>query len=117
VFGGMIRTAAANGEPGLNPSITALAEEGFGETTSADIVESFARNMMVHLDGWQEKGFGVVARSYLERLTRNGELRSLADNGDLMVRRPRVKETEQHALLAALARDDWYDPATKGPRA
>lgn len=117
VFGGMIRTAAADGEPGLNPSITALAEEGFGETTAAEIVESFARNMMVHLDGWQEKGFGVVARSYLERLSRNGELRSLDDNGDLLVRRPRVTQTERHVLRDALAGDDWYDPATKGPRA
>jgi len=117
VFGGMIRTAPGNGEPGLNPDITALAEEGFGETSAADIVESFARNMMVHLDAWQEKGFGVVARSYLERLTRNGELRTLDDNGDLLVRRPRVKQTERHALLPALAESGWYDPATKGPRA
>ena len=52
----------------------------------------------------------------LERLSGEG-LRSLADNGDLLARRPRVKETEREALVPALARAAWYDPATKGPRA
>ncbi|MGN6572045.1 MAG: biotin/lipoate--protein ligase family protein [Pseudolabrys sp.] len=116
VFGGMIRTESMQHEPGLTPNVTALAEEGFGETSAADIVESFARNMMMHLDVWQEKGFGAVAKSYLERLSGEG-LRSLADNGDLLRRRPREKENERETLLAALAHDDWYDPATKGPRA
>ena len=116
VFGGMIRTESQGQEPGLTPNSTALAEEGFGETSAADVVESFARNMMMHIDAWQEKGFGAVAKSYLERLSGEG-LRSLADNGDLTVRRPRVTQNERHALSAALARADWYDPATKGPRA
>ena len=117
VFGGMIRTASMSGEPGLNPSVTALEEEGFAEVTAADLVESFARNMMVHLDAWQEKGFGAVARSYLERLSRAGGLRSIADNGDLLSRNPGAKESERNELLPALAAADWYDPATKGPRA
>ena len=116
VFGGMIRTASMLHEPGVTPNATALAEEGFGETSAADIVESFARNMMVHIDAWQEKGFGVVAKSYLERLSGEG-LRLLADNGDLMLRRPRVKETERDALVPALARDPWSDPATLEGRA
>jgi biotin-(acetyl-CoA carboxylase) ligase len=115
VFGGMIRTASLGDEPGATPDSTALAEEGFGETSAADIVESFARNMMVHLDAWQEKGFAVVAKSYLERLAGAG-LRSLGDNGDLTVRRAGTKESERSALLAALASDNWYDPAAKGPR-
>mgnify|MGYP001548460382 CR=1 FL=1 len=117
VFGGMIRTASMSGEPGLNPSVTALEEEGFGETTAVDVVESFARNMMVHLDAWQEKGFVGVAKSYLERLSRAGGLRSIADNGDLLIRSPGAKETVRTDLLQALAAADWYDPATKGPRA
>ena len=116
VFGGMIRTASMLAEPGINPNSTALSEEGFGETSAADIVESFARNMMMHLDAWQEKGFGAVAKPFLERLSGEG-LRSLADNGDLIVRRPRVTENERQALLPALAREIWYDPATRGPRA
>jgi biotin-(acetyl-CoA carboxylase) ligase len=116
VFGGMIRTVMMLPEPGLTPNVTALLEEGFGETGAPDIVESFARNMMVHLDAWQEKGFGAVAKSYLERLAGAG-LRAFAENGDLLVRSPGAKDSERLSLLAALANSDWYDPTNKGPRA
>jgi biotin-(acetyl-CoA carboxylase) ligase len=115
VFGGMIRTAMLIADPGVNPSVTALSDEGFGETSAVDVVESFARNMMVHLDAWQEKGFGAVAKSYLERLAGAG-LRSFSGNGDLLMRRAGARESERRALLSALARPDWYDPASKGPR-
>lgn len=115
VFGGMIRTDMMLAEPGMAPNATALSEEGFGETSAADIVESFARNMMVHVDAWQEKGFGAVAKSYLDRLG-GGGLRSFSDEGDLLVRRAGSKTSERQTLLPALARADWYDPATKGPR-
>ena len=104
VFGGMIRTASMSAEPGLNPSVTALEEEGFAEVTAADVVESFARNMMVHLDAWQEKGFGAVAKSYLERLSRAGGLRSIADNGDLLSRDPGAKETGRKRTAAGAGR-------------
>jgi hypothetical protein len=116
VFGGMIRTAMTIPDSGINPNVTALSEEGFDETSANDVVESFARNMMVHADAWQEKGFGVVAKSYIERLA-GGGLRSFAANGDLLVRRSGAKENETYALVPALARDEWYDPALKGPRA
>jgi len=115
VFGGMIRTATMLTDPGLTPNVTALSEEGFGETSAVDVIESFARNMMVHLDAWQEKGFGVVAKSYLERLAGAG-LRSIADDGDLLVRRAGAKSSERSAIVPALAAMDWYDPVGKGPR-
>jgi hypothetical protein len=56
-----------------------------------------------------------VAKNYLERLAGAG-LRSLADNGDLMARRAGARDSERHELRPAVARDDWYDPAAKGPR-
>ena len=47
VFGGMVRTVSMTGnEPGLNPFVTALEEEGFTDTMSTQFVESFARNFM-----------------------------------------------------------------------
>ena len=68
VFGAMIRTVSMTGaEPGANPQITALNEEGF-DTVSDQLVGSFARHFMVAIDAWQEQGFASVARSYLERL-------------------------------------------------
>ena len=63
VFGAMIRVQSMTGqEPGVNPQVTALAEEGFIEVTTNEIVESFARHFMVAIDAWQESGFGAVAQ-------------------------------------------------------
>jgi len=118
VFGGMIRTASMLGnDPGANPQITALDEEGFADITSAHIVESFARNFMAVLDAWRERGFGAVAKSYFEYLPREqGPRRDIADNGDLLLRRV-AGGVEREALLPRLAAPSWYDPECKGPRA
>jgi biotin-(acetyl-CoA carboxylase) ligase len=118
VFGAMIRTVSMNSDPGLNPLVTALEEEGFTDAMSDHVVESFARNLMVHIDSWQEQGFGAVARNYLARLPReNGLRRDIDDNGDLLVRYLRKNEVERQALLPLLAKPSWYDPKAKGPRA
>jgi biotin-(acetyl-CoA carboxylase) ligase len=117
VFGAMIRTASLTGvEPGLNPHVTALAEEGFSEFTPDRLMESFARNLMVSLDAWHESGFGVVAKTYLERLPReNGVRRSIDDNGDLLVGRVIKPKPKRFALLPQLKTPSWFDPVTKAP--
>jgi biotin-(acetyl-CoA carboxylase) ligase len=119
VFGAMIRTATmAIDEPGTNPAITTLSEEGFIDTTVNHVVESFARNFMVALDVWQEKGFGAVAKNYIEYLPREKGLhREIDENGDLLVRRVASSDVECHALLPRLAAPGWFDPARKEPRA
>lgn len=118
VFGGMIRTVSMSGaEPGLNPLVTALEEEGFTDVMSSHVVESFARNLMVALDNWRESGFAAVAKTYLERLPRESGLRrAIDDNGDLLVRRMGKAEAERMKLLPRLKAPSWYDPAAKGPR-
>ena len=118
VFGAMIRTVSMTGnEPGLNPLVTALEEEGFTDAMSDCVVESFARHFMVALDAWQEHGFGAVARSYLERLPAEpGLRRDLDENGDLLLRRLGKAETERQKLLPRLAKPAWFDPVAKGPR-
>ena len=119
VFGAMIRTVSVSGiEPGLNPLVTALEEEGFTDAMSDKVLESFARHFMVAVDSWQEKGFGAVAQSYLERLLRESGLRrDIDDNGDLLVRRMGQAEVDRKQLLPRLAAPAWYDPARRGPRA
>ena len=119
VFGAMIRTASMPGsEPGANPEITALDEEGFGETLSSHVVESFARNFMVALDAWRESGFGAVAKSYFDYFPREkGLRRDIDDNGDFLLRRMASSDVERNALLPRLAEPGWYDPKTKSPRA
>lgn len=117
VFGGMIRTNLMDlHEPGLNPSVTSLTQEGFENIEAGEVIASFARNFMVALDGWQETGFAAVARSYLELMPReDGLSRSIAENGDLLERRG--GKIERRALLPALQAAQWYDPQTKAPRA
>jgi biotin-(acetyl-CoA carboxylase) ligase len=119
VFGAMIRTVSMAGEePGASPHITALDEEGFADTLSSHVVESFARNFMVAVDAWHESGFGAVAKTYLERLPREKDLRrDIDDNGDLLIRRMASSKVERKALLPLLKQPSWFDPASKGPRA
>ena len=63
VFGGMIRTVSMTGnDPGLHPMASALEDEGFTDVAAAELVASFARHLMVHIDASQEYGFGAVAR-------------------------------------------------------
>ena len=119
VFGAMIRTVSMTGtEPGLNPLVTALEEEGFTDVLSNQLVESFARHFMVAIDSWQESGFDAVAKSYLARLPiENGLRRDIDKNGDLLVRRMGKAQVERKELLARLGKPGWLDLKTKGPRA
>ena len=118
VFGGMIRTVSMTGnEPGLNPLVTALEEEGFNDVLSGHVVESFARHLMVALDSWQESSFAAVAKSYLERLPREqGVRRDIDDNGDLLIRRMNKADVARQKLLPRLEQAVWFDPVAKGPR-
>ena len=117
VFGGMIRTFSLGEEPGLNPLATALEHEGFGDFTSNQLVESFARHLMVMIDAWQSHGFASVAKEYLSRLApEQGARRDIDDNGDLLIRRIGKAEVERKTLLPALAAPSWLDPKTRGPK-
>lgn len=118
VFAGMIRTVSMTGaEPGLNPLVTALEEEGFTDVMSGHVVESFARHFMVAVDAWQESGFGVVAKSYIERLPREqGIRRDIDDNGDLLIRRMGKADVTRKKFLLQLDQAAWFDPQARGPR-
>jgi biotin-(acetyl-CoA carboxylase) ligase len=118
VFGAMIRTVAmGEEEPGLRPLSSALEDEGFDDLGSNRLVESFARHFMVAIDTWQESGFDEIAKNYLARLVpESGVRRDIDANGDLLLRRMTAPMAERHALVRALARPSWLDPATGGPR-
>ena len=122
VFGAVIRTVSmGDEEPGMRPLAAALEEEGFEEATSGQLVESFARHLMVALDAWQESGFGEIAKSYLSRLApAKGLRRDIDDNGDLLVRPVGASvgkvEVDRRKLIPALETPAWLDPETGGPR-
>ena len=118
VFGATVRTVAmSDGTSGLRPIEAALEDEGFDGLGSGRLVESFARQLMVLVDAWQESGFGEVARSYLTRLPVDpGTERTIDGVGDLLVRRKGKLDVKKHRLLPALATPSWLDPQTGGPR-
>jgi len=117
VFGGMIRTVSMTDNPGLHPMAAALDEEGFTDMAAAELVASFARHLMVHIDALHEDGFGAIGREYLQRLPReSGVRRDIDENGDLLVRRAANASAERMDLKAALATPSWLDPKTRGPR-
>jgi biotin/lipoate A/B protein ligase family protein len=118
VFGAMIRTVSmGEDEPGVRPLSAALEEEGFDDVGSGQLVESFARHLMVGFDAWQESGFGDIAKNYLARLAPEpGVRRDIDDNGDLLVRRMGKADVERRPLVPALQEAAWLDPATRGPR-
>jgi biotin-(acetyl-CoA carboxylase) ligase len=118
VFGGMIRTVSmSDTEPGLNPLTSALEQEGFTDFAASELVESFARHLMVHSDAWQEYGFEAVAKEYVKRLPRDrGLRRDIDENGDLLVRRVGKVEVERVRLAPLLAMPSWLDPKTRGPK-
>jgi hypothetical protein len=118
VFGAMIRTVSmSDKEPGLNPLVSALAEEGFTDLGPGQLVASFARHLMVVIDVWQQQGFVSVAKEYLTRLPAdNGARRAIDENGDLLVRRTGKIAAERHKLLPTFASASWLDVKTGGPR-
>jgi len=115
VFSATIRTASNTGvDPGLTPDLTALDEEGFAEITSNNIIEGFARNLMLLLNDWQGGGFALVRKSYFERLSRDDRQHwDIDDNGDLISRIANDK-TERRALQPRLEKPEWLDLLGKG---
>jgi biotin-(acetyl-CoA carboxylase) ligase len=118
VFGAMIRMVSMTGnDPGLHPMAAALEEEGFTDVAAAELVGSFARHLMVHIDALQEHGFTAIAKEYLQRLPRDkGLRRDIDETGDLLMRRVGKVEVERRKLVAALGVPSWLDPKTRGPR-
>src|SRR5262249_46013588 len=118
VFGAMIRTVAmTDREGGVHPLASALDQEGFGEAGAIQVTESFARHLMRTLDTWQTDSFDGIAREFLSRLSCERQaIHTIADNGDLLVRRTATDRTDLRDLKEALVSPSWLDPELGGPR-
>ena len=83
--------APADAEPGRTPDRTTLFEEGYDDTTPAELTAAWARHLMANLAEWQAAGFRAVAERYLARLDpmlAQGAQRGLDPaTGDLVVQR------------------------------
>jgi biotin-(acetyl-CoA carboxylase) ligase len=118
VFGAMIRTVAMTDEgAALRPFASALDEEGFGEAGAVQVMESFARHLMLAIDTWQVDGFDSLARQFISRLQREPQtLLRIDDNGDILAHHLGSGQTERRELVRALAVPSWLDPRLGGPR-
>ena len=118
VFGATIRLVSLAGrDAGLRPLVTALDEEGFADVGSSNLVESFARHLMVAMDAWRTNEFPGVIRNYLDHLGHEkGATPSLDGRGNLLVRWPGQTEPDRRNLVDALAVPSWLDPESGGPR-
>lgn len=118
VFGCMLRTfvsARNDAEPGLIG--TSLETEGFETIDMAELVQSFASHLMVHIHEWQDRGFRRVGERWLARLPREGAIRRGIDgNGDLLVHEAGATgPARRDALRPFLDEPTWLDPETGMP--
>ena len=116
VFGGMIRASSrVDWESGARSGGVAMDEEGFEGVEPVDLVESFARHLMLGVHEWTTKGPRATCKRWLERLEKPLGLRQgIAPDGDLIVS---GKEGEvRRSLIDALALAEWYDATNAEPK-
>ena len=53
----------ASDSPGDAPDQTSLFEEGFGDTSPADVLMQTTRHLLAWVDIWSEEGGGALARA------------------------------------------------------
>ena len=96
---------------------TSLATEGFERLDGAELISSFARHLLVHVDHWQTKGFTPIGQDYLARMPRSkGQVRGIDANGDLLERTlADMKTVARREMVPALTAPGWLDPQTQEP--
>lgn len=108
---GMAVQMAGDGEdddPGRDLAYTNLHEEGCGEITVPQLVESVARHLLHWLDRWQEDGFEPVRRAVLHNL--DDKALNIEANGDAWLQNGAAKTF--YTLRDRLRRPSWVLPET-----
>ncbi len=77
-----IKRDGAGDEPGADPDNTALFEEGCGEITRTELVESVSRHFLNWVHTWNDEGFRSVHETWLARAAGWQEEISLAWAGE-----------------------------------
>lgn len=73
-------------EPGMLPDQTSLAEEGCGDLTRTQIIESYSRHLLTWIYKWQEDGFAEAHREFDGRLEQtDGKTRIWVDGQPVAV--------------------------------
>ena len=110
-------------EPGHDLKRTTLHDEGCGEITALDLLESFSRHFLHWVDRWQDDGFRPLRDAYLSRATGfgtpialtlldgdryEGTFMGLTDTGGLLL--VHGGATRSVALSRALRTPTWTRP-------
>jgi biotin-(acetyl-CoA carboxylase) ligase len=94
-----IRRKPGAAEPGEEPDVTDLHEEGCGELTRTELLESYSRHLLTWIHTWQTEGFGPIhemllfrAEGYREPIrlefagaVHEGRFAGLDDHGNLLL--------------------------------
>ena len=77
-----LRHSQRNFEPGDDPSVTALAEEGCADLTRSEFIDSFTRHFLTWINHWNDEGFKPVHAAWLYRTTSLNENITVNLRGD-----------------------------------
>lgn len=81
VVGLTLSLAATRPDPGRDPHVTALAEEGCAHLDRVSLLESWSRHMLVWVNRWEDDGPRPVFEAWLARAEGRGDAGALAADG------------------------------------
>ena len=79
-----LRGDLSDPDPGRNPDITSLDQEGAGDVSRTELIESFARHFLSWLHRWEDEGFAPVHAVWLGRTEDRGKTLALAQRGKVV---------------------------------
>ncbi|MGL4974849.1 MAG: biotin/lipoate--protein ligase family protein [Bosea sp. (in: a-proteobacteria)] len=114
VFGGMVRAVSMVPFEAA-PAAVSMEDEGFGQVGAVELVESFARHLMLGVSRWHEQGPKATVKRWLDRIEKvPGQRQGIEPNGDLVM--TAQEGSTRHSLIEALHKADWLDVEQGGPK-
>lgn len=118
VFGGMVRAVSMvpfDAAPANLAPAVSMEEEGFGHVGAVELVESFARHLMLGVSRWHEHGPKATVKRWLDRIEKvPGQRQGIEPNGDLVM--TSQEGSTRHSLIEAVHKADWLDVEQGGPK-
>lgn len=116
VIGVSLSRKWAGGDPGDNPEMTALSEEGCSHLSLVRLIESWSRHMMTWVNRYEDEGYRPIFDGWLSRAegyqknvafaylgqTRTGVFLGLDEDGAMLLREPETGTVNTMELAAVL---------------
>lgn len=112
------------GDPGDNPEITALSEEGCGHISLVRLIESWSRHMMTWINRYEDEGYRPIFDAWLSRAEgyqeniafsddstmRSGSFLGLDEEGRMLLREGEGGPVSAIELAAILEKPKQWPP-------